>query len=134
MRKKVSLVTNTLKVGVAGTLTYLVGGFDLLLQTVVLFMVLDYLTGVTAGWYECKLNSERGLRGIIKKVCMLVLIVVGHKIDQLSGQDGTIRTMVLYFLLANEGISILENLGRVGITIPSWIKKSLEKLSDKGVM
>lgn len=126
-------MANAVKVGSAGVLTYLVGGFDLLIQTVVLFMWLDYLTGIMAGWYEQKLSSSRGLKGIAKKVAMLILIVVGHKIDQLSGQNGTIRTMVLYFLLANEGISILENLGRVGVKVPAFVKNSLDKLSDKEV-
>ncbi|HYD90669.1 MAG TPA: phage holin family protein [Flavobacterium sp.] len=124
---------NFIKISTAGTgtfITYLFGGIDQAFLILLLFIACDYLTGVIAGWYNQRLSSANGLRGIVKKVLLLILIVVADKIDILMGLNNITRSAVIYFLIANEGLSILENLGRSGITIPDFLKKGLEQMNS----
>ncbi|MDK2794418.1 MAG: hypothetical protein PWP75_1047 [Caldanaerobacter sp.] len=88
--------------------------------------------GITLAWYEKKLNSYIGLRGIVKKVMMLFLVAVAVQIDIVTKTNGIMRSAVICFMLANEGLSILENLTRMDIGIPPIIKQALETLKSKG--
>jgi len=116
---------------IGGLLTGLLGGWDLALQVLVLFVVLDYATGLTAAWYEKKLDSSIGFRGIAKKILLFVPIAVAYALDKALGQD-ILRSLAIWFYMANEGLSILENLGRAGVPIPEPIKTALEQLKQKG--
>ena len=108
------------------------GGFDEALYALLVFLVLDYVTGVLAAIYTKTLNSSTGLNGIIKKVMQLILVGVAATLDGVMGiSDPYFRTAVIYFLLANEGISILENMARMEIPIPAFLKNILEQLRDK---
>ncbi|ADY54500.1 toxin secretion/phage lysis holin [Syntrophobotulus glycolicus DSM 8271] len=113
-------------------LAWLVGGFDYLVQTLVIFIIIDYLSGIAAAWLMKELNSQKGLRGIVKKIFLLSLVVVAQQLDQVVGSNGFLRNAVLYTLIANETISILENCGRIGIPIPKAFYSALEKLKNKG--
>lgn len=115
---------------VGGLLVGLLGGWDVALQVLVLFVVLDYATGLTAAWYEKKLDSNVGLRGIAKKILMFVPVVVGYWFDVAMGTE-IFRSLAIFFYIANEGLSILENLGRVGVPIPAPLKAALEQLKQK---
>ena len=107
------------------------GGVDGLMTAVLAFMAIDYVTGMIAAWKDGKLSSRKGFIGLARKVCILFLIAVGHMLDVyvIKGQ-AAFRTMVIFFFIANEGISILENCGRIGIPIPSKLKDAIEKLRD----
>jgi toxin secretion/phage lysis holin len=108
------------------------GGFDQALYALFIFLVLDYVTGVLAAIYTKTLSSSTGLNGIIKKVMQLILVGVAATLDSVMGlSDPYFRTAVIYFLLANEGISILENLARSDIPIPVFLKNILEQLKNK---
>lgn len=110
---------------------YLVGGIDVALISLLIVMGLDYFTGILKAIKKKKLNSKTGIYGIIKKLGILCLVALSVVIDHLTGESGFIRTMVLYYLVANEGLSIIENLGEMDILIPEVLKERLEQLKDK---
>lgn len=115
---------------IGGLLTGLLGGWDVALQVLVLFVVLDYITGLTAAWYEKKLNSNVGLRGIAKKILLFVPVAVGYWLDVALGTE-ILRSLAIFFYIANEGLSILENLSRTGVPVPAPLKAALEQLKEK---
>lgn len=115
---------------VGGLLVGLLGGWDLALQVLVLFCVLDYVTGVTAAYVEKKLDSNVGGKGILRKVLIFVVIAIAYWLDQLIGQQ-MLRSLVIFYYIANEGLSIVENLGRAGVPIPQPLKAALEALKQK---
>lgn len=124
----------TLKATIAAIgacLSYLVGGVDAALQALLLFMALDYLTGVTAAWYEKRLDSVRGLKGFVKKLLMLVAVVLATELDRVGGTNSIIRAGAIYYLLANEGLSILENLAVAGVLVPPVLRNALKRLQKE---
>jgi len=116
---------------VGGSITAVLGGWDLALQVLVLFVVLDYITGLVAAWYEKRLDSRVGFQGIAKKILLFVPVAVGYWLDVLLGQE-ILRSLAIWFYLANEGLSMLENLGRCGVPILAPLKDALEQLKNKG--
>ena len=96
------------------------------------FVVIDYITGVMCAIVDKKLSSEVGFKGICKKVLVFILVGVGNIIDvQVLGQAGVLRTAVIFFYLSNEGVSLLENAGHLGLPIPAKLKAVLEQLHDR---
>lgn len=115
-----------------GFFGWFVGGMDGLLYALIAFVVVDYLTGLMAAGLEKKLSSGVGFRGIFKKVVIFCLVAVGHIIDtHVVGNGSVLRTAVIFFYLSNEGISILENAGRMGLPIPEKLKSVLEQLKEE---
>ncbi len=112
---------------VGGLLTSLLGGWDLALQVLVLFVVLDYATGLVAAYEEQNLNSRVGFKGIAKKILLFVPIAVAYWLDTLLGQE-ILRSLAIFFYIANEGLSMMENLGRAGVPFPVQIQTALEQL------
>lgn len=110
---------------------YVLGGWDIALQSLLIFIVLDYLTGIGKSYVTKKLNSNRGFKGIVKKLCMLCMVAIATMVDKIAGDTGLIRTLVIYYLFANEGLSIIENLGEMNIIVPKFLKDKLEQLRDK---
>lgn len=119
--------------------TTLLGGWDTAIQTLVLFMAVDYVTGLlvagvfgTSGKSEDgSLNSAACFQGICKKVAQLLAVLVAARLDLIMGETWA-RTAVIFFFLGNEGLSILENLGLMGIEYPESIKNALSVLKDQG--
>jgi len=112
---------------VGGLLTSLLGGWDMALKVLVLFVVLDYATGLVAAYGEQNLNSRVGFRGIAKKILLFVPIAVAYWLDMLLGQE-VLRSLAIFFYIANEGLSMMENLGRAGVPFPEQIQTVLEQL------
>ena len=110
---------------------YLLGGWDIALKALVAFIVLDYVTGIMKAAQQRKLNSEIGLNGAIKKIGMLMLVDVAVIMDKLADAHGVLRNLCIYYLVANEGLSIIENLGAIGIIVPEGVKKRLEQLREE---
>jgi len=122
------------KIVFAALATYLqhfLGGWDQALQVLVIIIALDYITGVLAAWHAKKLNSYVGLRGIAKKVVMLLLVALAHQVDMLTGTQGVIRLAVIWFMVANEGLSIIENAAETGCPIPNVLRAALEALKER---
>lgn len=109
---------------VTGALAAILGGWDMWLKALVLFVILDYLTGVLAAATQKKLNSQVGYKGIIKKVFIFILVAVAFELDILLGTSA-IRIAVIGFYLGTEGLSILENAGKAGIPLPEPLMQAL---------
>lgn len=109
-------------------LIYLLGGWDIALQCLLIAIALDYVSGIIKAFTNKTLCSKIGFRGILKKIGLLLIVMVGVLIDRVTGDTGAIRTLVIYYFVANEGLSILENLGEAGVPIPPAIKKALKAL------
>lgn len=126
---------NTIQViftGVGGWLGWFLGGCDGLLYALVLFVVVDYITGVMCAAADHKLSSEVGFKGICRKVLIFLLVGIGHVLDaQIIGNGSVLRTAVIFFYLSNEGVSLLENAGHLGLPIPEKLKVVLEQLHDR---
>ena len=115
---------------VLALLSYLFGGLDVLLSALLVCMATDYVTGVFAAIYEKRLNSQTGFRGILKKLVMLFLVVLTHMLETAAGITG-VRDLVVGFYIANEGISILENAGRMQVPVAKSLANVLEQLKNK---
>ena len=118
---------------IGGFIGWFLGGFDGFLYALVAFVVADYITGVMCAVVDRSLSSEIGFKGIFKKVLIFVMVGIGHIIDtNLIGNGSTVRTAVIFFYCSNEGISMLENVGHLGLPIPQKLKEILAQLHDKG--
>lgn len=117
---------------VGGFFGWFVGGLDGVMYALIVFVAVDYATGLMAAGLEKKLSSSVGFRGIFKKVVIFCLVAVGHMVDaHVIGNGSVLRTAVIFFYLSNEGISILENAGRIGLPIPEKLKNVLEQLKEE---
>ena len=118
---------------IGGYLGLFLGGWDGFLYALLVFVIIDYVTGVMVAIIQKKLSSEIGFVGICKKVLIFLLVAVGYIIDsKIIGQGGVIRTAIIFFYISNEGISIIENAGLIGLPIPQKLKDVLEQIKDKG--
>ena len=117
---------------VGGWLGYFVGGVDGLMTALFVLMVLDYVTGVMCAVIDRELSSSVGFRGIFKKVLILMLVGVAHIVDLHVVRSGeALRSAVICFYLSNEGVSVLENAGHLGLPIPEKLKGILAQLHDR---
>lgn len=117
---------------VGGWLGWFMGGCDGLLYALLAFVVLDYITGVMCAIVDHKLSSEIGFKGIFKKLLIFELVGIGHIIDaQVIGNGSVLQTAVIFFYISNEGISLIENAGHLGLPIPEKLKSVLEQLHDR---
>ena len=115
-----------------GWLGYFLGGCDGLLIALVLFAVVDYLTGIMCAVVDKKLSSQVGFKGICRKVLIFLRVGIANIIDvQVIGTGSVIRTAVIFFYLSNEGVSILENAAHLGLPIPEALKAALEQIHDR---
>ncbi|ELC8346259.1 phage holin family protein [Clostridium perfringens] len=111
--------------------TWLFGVWDIPLVVLVVFMVLDQLTGVIRGYVNKELSSDVGLKGIARKCVILIILIVAVMLDRLLNTGSWMfRTMVAYFYIANEGISLLENCASLGAPIPEKLKNALIQLKE----
>ena len=128
-------ILNYLKYGVAtvGTgLTWLLGAWDTAMIVLIAFMVIDYITGLIKGWYLKELSSDVGLKGIARKFLIILVLIVAVLLDRLLNTGTWVfRTLACYFYIANEGISILENVIVLGLPVPDQLKNALIQLQDK---
>lgn len=114
------------------------GGVDTVLKALLIFMAVDYLTGLAVAFVFHKSNktpnggasSKEGFKGIVKKLCMISLVGLAHELDVIMGAD-YIRSITIMFFLANEGLSILENMGLMGVKYNKFLVKALEALKDR---
>ena len=115
------------------------GGWDAAMQVLVALMAADYLTGilVAAVWQRSNksatgaLDSKAGFKGLLKKGMILLLVWLGVLLDNALGA-AYIRTAIIIFFIGNEGLSLLENLGLMGVPFPAFLKRALEALREQG--
>lgn len=123
---------------IGGIITNFLGGWDMALQTLVLFMAVDYIMGlIVAGIFKKSqksetgaLDSRAGWKGLFKKGVTLMIVLVATQLDKMTGTE-IIRDAVIIAYVVNEAISILENAGLMGVPIPDIIKRTLEMLKNK---
>lgn len=115
---------------IGGGLTYWLGGWDVLLKTIVFLAVVDYITGCIKGIYTKQLSSEIGFKGLLKKIVMFIVIAVAYVIQGLVGSKIPLREVVIMFYIANEGLSLLEN-AAVFVPVPERLKAVLLQLREK---
>jgi len=115
-----------------GWLGYFLGGMDGLLIALLVFAVLDYVTGLMCAIADRKLSSAVGFKGICRKALIFALVGVGHVLDTyVVGTGSALRSAIICFYLSNEGISLLENAAHLGLPVPEKLKMILEQLHDK---
>lgn len=105
------------------------GQFDALFTALLIFIIMDYLTGVMKAITLKKLSSNVGFKGIFKKILIIFMIAIARQLDLILNDAG-IRYLVLIFYIVNEGISIIENASVLGLPIPAKIKDTLENLKN----
>ena len=120
--------------GAASICTFLFGAPDVWLMTLLAFIVIDYGSGVIAAYIRHELSSKVGFIGILKKTMYFFVVAVAHCVDVATGAGGVLQGIAVGFLIANEGISILENCARCGIPIPERLIRALEQIrgEDEG--
>ena len=117
---------------VGGWLGWFLGGCDGLIIALVVFVVLDYITGLMCAVVDKKLSSEVGFKGIFKKIMIFALVGVGHMLDSaVIGTGSVLRTAMIFFYLSNEGVSLVENAAHLGLPVPEKLKAVLEQLHDR---
>lgn len=118
--------------GIGGFMGWFLGGLDGFLYALLMFVVIDYATGLMAAFVQKKVSSEVGFKGICKKVAIFCLVGIGHVLDTQVIQNGSVlRTAVIFFYLSNEGISIIENVALIGLPVPKKLKEVLEQLHEE---
>jgi toxin secretion/phage lysis holin len=121
----------TMVATVGATSSFLFGGWSTGITILAVLALLDYVTGMLAGFYEKKLSSKIGSKGILKKLGMFFVIGMCHLVDVLLGTEDMLRDGAVFFYVANECLSIAENAGRMGIRIPAPMKRAIQLLHDK---
>lgn len=117
---------------IGGLIGSIFGEVDGFFFALMIFIAIDYITGLMAAAVEKRLASNIGFKGNFKKIAILFLVSVGHLIDtEIIKQGGAIRTMVIFFYLSNEGLSILENAVRIGLPIPEKLQALLKQFNEK---
>ena len=117
---------------VGGWLGYFVGGMDGLLIALLVFVILDYVTGLMRAIADRTLSSAIGFKGICRKVLIFALVGVGHVLDtHVVGTGSALRSAVICFYLSNEGVSLLENASHLGLPVPEKLKEVLSQLHNK---
>lgn len=117
---------------VGGWLGYFLGGCDGLIIALVLFVVIDYITGVMCAVVDRKLSSAVGFKGIFRKVLIFMLVGIANIIDvQVIKSGSVLRSAVVFFYLSNEGLSLIENSVHLGLPVPEKLKAVLKQLNDK---
>lgn len=111
--------------------TFLIGGLDSLFITLLILIAIDYITGICKGIYKKELSSKISIKGIIKKFGYICIIILASLIDSLINDENmALRSLMIYFFIANEGISILENWSSIGLPLPKKIFDFFEKMKE----
>ncbi len=115
-----------------GWLGYFLGGCDGLLYALLVFVALDYITGIMCAVSDRELSSNVSFRGLARKVLIFVMVGIGHILDaRIFGETGVLRTAIIFFYLSNEGLSLTENAAHLGLPIPEKLHSVLKQLHDR---
>ena len=124
--------------GITGAIAGLFGGWDMTLKVLLVAMILEYITGWIVAILGNSVKTESGhldsrisWKGLLKKGLALAVVLLGAMLDKAIGQQAAFRTMAVWFYIANEGLSVLENLALAGVPFPREIKNALEQLREK---
>lgn len=124
---------NAVSVGIGfigGICSYFLGGFDVLVVTLLIMTLLDYITGVIDAYMRKTLSSSVGFKGILKKVMIYIVVVCAVSLNRMIGNQLPLREIVITFFVANEGLSLIENVSPY-LPVPDRLKEALLQLRDK---
>ena len=124
-------IISIISANAATVFIYLFGGIDVALQCLLVAIVLDYISGLIKAYNSKTLSSSIGFKGILKKVGILVIVMLAVLVDRVTLNNGGIRSLVIYYFVANEGLSILENLAVAGLPVPKKLKDALKVLKKE---
>lgn len=117
--------------GASSLLCFLFGEITTPILVLIVAMTVDYITGMINGIINKELSSTKGLKGFFKKVVILLLVAFATQVDKIIDSDGLIHNFVLYYYIATEGLSILENAVSIGLPVPDKLKEVLSQLKEK---
>lgn len=124
-------IISVILANIATTFVYLFGGIDVALQCLLIAIILDYISGMIKAYNTKTLSSSIGFKGILKKVGVLIIVMLAVLVDRVTLDNGGIRSLVIYYFVANEGLSILENLAVAGLPIPKKLKDALKVIKKE---
>lgn len=124
-------IISVILANIATTFIYLFGGIDVALQCLLIAIILDYISGMIKAYNTKTLSSSIGFKGILKKVGVLIIVMLAVLVDRVTLDNGEIRSLVIYYFVANEGLSILENLAVAGLPIPKKLKDALKVIKKE---
>jgi len=128
----IKVIFNTIVASLATGITYLIGGWDAALKILAIFIVVDYVTGLMKAIYKKEVASDIGWRGLLKKASIFIVVIVAYQLDvAIANETPLFRTMSCYFYIANEGISITENIAILGVPLPGFILKVLKNIKEQ---
>jgi len=111
-------------------LTWLIGDWHVSLSILVVFMTFDFITGIIKSWITGEVSSKKGFKGILKKCMYFVALIVANMLDLLIGGVPVFRTMVAYYLIAVEAISLIENLEAMNVPLPQQLKEKFAGIRE----
>lgn len=128
-------IVTTASAGIGAAVGFLVGGLDGLMVALLVFMFIDYFSGLVCAVEDRTVSSTKAFRGIVKKLFMIALVCMGHILDtqviiQIIGKDAVLRTATICWFLSSEGMSIIENTAKMGLPVPEKLQNIFEKLRD----
>ncbi|MGH0886450.1 phage holin family protein [Bacillus cereus] len=129
--ERIDVLMKTFIATFGGFCGYFLGGWDATLKVLVTMAVIDYLTGVIAAGFNGELKSKVGFKGIAKKVVLFLLVAAATQVDVIMGTNSAVREATIFLFIGNELLSLLENAGRMGITLPSALTNAVEILGGK---
>lgn len=131
---KVADVFNGIVAVTGMCITFLFGGWDIVLNSLIILMAVDYITGLMKGYVNKDLSSSTSAKGLFKKIIILLILVVAVALDRMIGTDEHMfRTLVAFFYISNESLSIIENASQLGVPVPAQIKNALEQLKNNNI-
>ena len=111
---------------------FFLGDMDIFIYTLLAFVICDYLSGIIRAGFERKLSSKVGFRGIFKKIMIFIIVGIANLCDKnLVQNQAMIRSAIIFFYIANEGLSILENSLAIGLPIPEKLEILLEQFKEE---
>lgn len=116
---------------VGGWLAFLIGGWHISLTVLAVFMAIDIITGIMKAMVTKEINSKIGYKGFIRKAGIMLVIIIANLLDLLTGAEFLFRSMAVLFYIGLESLSIIENLGHIGVPLPEAITKYLKQLSNE---
>lgn len=112
--------------------TYIFGGWDTCIRALVILMALDYASGLMAAYVKKEVSSQIGYLGILRKAIILMVLIVAVVLDRLLNEGTWVfRTLICYYYIGNEAISLLENASKIGVPIPKKLVSALKQLKKK---
>ncbi|MEK3699370.1 phage holin family protein [Paenibacillus sp. FSL R10-2199] len=124
-------IVKAVSAAAGATVGYLWGGWTVMLQALLVLVIVDFVTGWAAAWINGELRSMKGYIGVAKKISIFMFITVAHVIDMVLGDMHYLRDAVVFFYMANELLSIIENAGKMGVPMPPVLRDAVAVLESK---